>query len=124
MTSQSMASRPLGAGYVVIAEFVVKPQCIGDFMALALDFSDECLESEAGCWQFDVVRLDTTAHGVLFFEAYDDLAAFDAHCRTPHLARFKTSFAPMIVGEQPLRRGTRGHTRSAITAAPNERGSR
>ena len=119
-----MASRPLGAGYVVIAEFVVKALCIDDFMALALDFSDECLESEAGCWQFDVVQLETPPQCVLFYEAYDDLAAFAAHCQSPHLARFKASFAPLIVGERPLRRGTRGHARSVITTAPDEKVSR
>ena len=120
MTSQSMACRPLGAGYVVIAEFVVKPLCIDDFMALALDFSDECLESEAGCWQFDVVQLEATSASVLFYEVYDDLAAFEAHYRSPHLACFKASFAPMIADERPLRRGSRGDALPLTHTAPDE----
>jgi len=95
-----------------MAEFTVSPQRLDDFIALAQKFSDECLESEAGCWQFDVVQLETTPRGILFYEAYDDLAAFEAHCRSPHLARFKAAFPQMIIAERPLRRGTRGQALS------------
>jgi quinol monooxygenase YgiN len=90
---------------VVIAEFEVKPDSFGDFAALARRFAEDCLRNEPGCRQFDVVQLETTPHGVLFYEAYDDAVAFDAHCRSNHLARFKAAFPPLIVGERPLRQG-------------------
>lgn len=90
---------------IVIAEFEVKPGAFGDFAALASRFAKECLESEPGCRQFDVVQLEAPPHGVLFYEAYDDAAAFEAHCGSAHLARFKTTFPPLIIGERPLRRG-------------------
>jgi quinol monooxygenase YgiN len=109
MTGQDAAGRPLGAGYVVIAEFEVIPEQLSKFMALAQAFSDECIENEAGCWQFDVVQLETTSFGVLFYEVYDDLSAFDAHCRSEHLTRFKAAFKQLVVAERPLRRGSRGH---------------
>ena len=96
-------------GHVVIAEFEVKPARLDEFVALAQRFSVDCLESESGCWQFDVVQLTTTPNGVLFYEAYDDVAAFEAHCRSTHLPRFKDAFKNMIVAERPLRRGSRGH---------------
>ncbi|MFC5521738.1 putative quinol monooxygenase [Polaromonas jejuensis] len=99
--------RPAGkvGACVVIAEFEVKPESFGDFAALARRFAEECVESEPGCRQFDVVQLETTPRGVLFYEAYDDAAAFEAHCGSAHLARFRAAFAPLIVGERPLRRG-------------------
>ena len=105
--SSSTLTRPAGAvgGHVVIAEFEVKPEAFGDFAALAHRFATECREREPGCRQFDVVRLETTPHGVLFYEAYDDAAAFEAHGRSAHLARFKAAFPPLIVAERPLRRG-------------------
>ena len=106
-------SRPLGAGYVVIAEFEVMPARMREFIALAQGFSDECIESEPGCWQFDVVQLTTTPNGVLFYEAYDDVAAFEAHCRSPHLAEFRKAFKSMVVGEKPLRQGSRAREGSA-----------
>ena len=97
------------SSHVVIAEFEVKPDCMVDFLALSHRFSVECLESEPGCWQFDVVELSTAPNGVLFYEAYDNIDAFEAHCRSTHLPRFKDAFKNMIVAERPLRRGSRGH---------------
>ena len=100
-------------GHVVIAEFEVKPARLDEFVALAQRFSVDCLESESGCWQFDVVQLTTTPNGVLFYEAYDDVAAFEAHCRSPHLADFRKAFKSMVVGEKPLRQGSRAREGSA-----------
>lgn len=89
----------------MIAEFEVQPASAGDFLALARRFAQECLDSEPGCRQFDVVQLESTSDAVLFYESYDDAAAFEAHRRSAHLVRFKVAFPPLIVGERPLRRG-------------------
>jgi quinol monooxygenase YgiN len=93
--------------HVVIAELEVKPERLGVFVALARSFAAECLAREPGCRQFQVVRLESTPHHVLFFEAYDDAAAFDAHRASDHLVRFKAAFQDMVMGEQPLRQGQR-----------------
>ncbi len=98
---------PNSSSHIIIAEFEVQPERFAEFLALARRFSVECVESEPGCWQFDVVELTTTPNGVLFYEAYDDLAAFQAHCATPHLAAFKKAFKDLVVGEKPLRQGSR-----------------
>ena len=90
---------------MVIAEFDVKAKALQDFSALARRFAQECLDNEPGCLRFDVVRLESTPHGVLFYEVYDDAPAFEAHCRSAHLARFKAAFPPMVTSELPLRRG-------------------
>ncbi len=110
MNGQDTVDRPLGAGYVVIAEFEVIPARIREFIALAQGFSDECIESEPGCWQFDVVQLETSPSGILFYEVYDSITAFESHCQSAHLDRFKKAFKKMIVAERPLRQGSRGHT--------------
>lgn len=100
---------PAGAAgaHVVIAELEVKPDRLAAFVARARAFAAECLAHEPGCRQFQVVRLDSTPPHVLFFEAYDDAAAFDAHRASDHLARFKSAFQDMVTGEQPLRQGRR-----------------
>lgn len=91
---------------IVIAELVVKRDSLGEFSALARGFAQECLENEPGCRQFDVVILETTPDSVLFYEAYDDGTAFEAHCRSAHLAKFKAAFPPLVAEERPLRRGS------------------
>lgn len=96
-------SAAAAGGHVVIAELEVKPERIGAFIMLAQSFAAECLAREAGCQQFQVVRLDP--HRVLFFEAYDHVDAFDVHRASDHLVRFKAAFQDMVTSEQPLRQG-------------------
>ncbi|RYX94385.1 MAG: antibiotic biosynthesis monooxygenase [Comamonadaceae bacterium] len=91
---------------VVIAEFRVRPDSLGDFVELAANFAAQCLESEPGCRRFDVVQLETGSSGVLFYELYHDDAAFATHVASPHLAAFRAAFPPLVVAEKPLRRGT------------------
>jgi quinol monooxygenase YgiN len=91
--------------HVVVAELELKPERLGAFVALARSFAAECLAREPGCRQFQVVRLETPPHHVLFFEAYDDAAAFDAHRVSAHLVRFKAAFQDMVTSERPLRQG-------------------
>lgn len=98
-------SAATSGGHVVIAELEVKPDRLGAFVALARSFAAECVALETGCRQFQVVRLDSTPPRLLFFEAYDDAAAFDAHRASDHLVRFKVAFQDMVTGEQPLRQG-------------------
>jgi quinol monooxygenase YgiN len=106
VAGSGMAHRPATAGaLVVIAEFDVKPDRQREFLALALGFADQCLAREPGCRQFDVVALETTPQGVLFYEAYEGTAAFEAHCRSDHLARFKAAFRDLVAGERALRKG-------------------
>ncbi len=109
MTPTNVGRRPSRAGFSVIAEFEVKPERFDDFIILALRFSEECIESEDGCWQFDVIQLESSPLGVLFFEAYDGMTAFEVHCQSDHLARFRAAYGEMVVAERPLRRGSRCH---------------
>lgn len=99
-----MPAGPTGC-HVVIAELEVKPERLGEFIALAQAFAAECLAREPGCRQFQVVRLDSTPQHLLFFEAYADAGAFDAHRASDHLARFKAAFQDMVTSELPLRQG-------------------
>ena len=46
---------------------------------------------------------------MVFYEVYDSRAAFEAHLETPHLARFRDAFPPLIVEEKPVRFAERRH---------------
>ena len=90
---------------VVIAELVAGQGQRGDLVVLARSFAAQCLAQEAGCQQFQVVELETSPDHLLFYEVYDDAAAFEAHRASDHLARFKAAFKDLVVSEQPLRLG-------------------
>ena len=91
------------AAFVAIPEFVVKPDCIGAFLALAHEDARHSVADEPGCRQFDIVQLEGAPHHVLFYEVYDSRAAFEAHLRTPHLARFREGFPTLVSEERPVR---------------------
>ena len=95
------------ATFVVVPEFVVKPECIDAFLALAQDDAHHSLADEPGCRQFDVVQMEGAPNHVLFYEVYDSRAAFDAHLQTPHLARFREGFPALVVEERPVRFASR-----------------
>ena len=95
------------AAFVVIPEFVVKPDCIDAFLALAQDDASHSVADEPGCRQFDVVQMEGAPHQVLFYEVYDSRAAFEAHLQTPHLARFREGFPALVVEERPVRFASR-----------------
>ncbi len=89
--------------FVVIAEFQVKPECLDAFLALAHDDATASVSTEPGCRAFDVTVSQTEPGAVVFYEVYDDRAAFDAHLETPHLARFRAGFPELIESQRPVR---------------------
>jgi quinol monooxygenase YgiN len=93
----------------VIPEFVVKPGCVDAFLALAQEDASRSLADEPGCRQFDIVQMEEPPLHVLFYEVYDSRAAFDAHLKTPHLARFREGFPALVLEERPVRFANRRH---------------
>jgi quinol monooxygenase YgiN len=89
-------------GFVVIAEFQVKPGSIEAFLEIAVEDATASVRDEPGCRQFDVVR-DPDSPNVVFYEVYDDRTAFDRHLETPHLARFRERFPALVERELPVR---------------------
>jgi len=89
--------------FVVIPEFRVKPEVMGSFLDAALDDARHSVADEAGCHQFDVVRPESAVDTVLFYEVYDDRAAFERHLTTPHLKRFQHAMKTLNVEETIVR---------------------
>ena len=96
-----------GQAFVVIAEFPVKPGNLPTFLKAAQDDAKHSVADEPGCRQFDVVCPEGSDDTVVFYEVYDSRLEFDAHLETPHLARFREAFPPLIVEERPVRFSTR-----------------
>ncbi|PBB17380.1 putative quinol monooxygenase [Mesorhizobium sp. WSM4313] len=89
--------------FVVMPEFRVKPQVRTAFLDAALDDARHSLADEAGCRRFDVVCPEGVEDTVLFYEVYDDRAAFDKHLQTPHLKRFQAAVKALEVKEIVVR---------------------
>lgn len=98
--------------FVVIAEFRVKRGRLDAFLAAADDDARHSVADEPGCRRFDVVVPEGDTGTVIFYEIYDDRAAFETHLKTPHLARFREAFPPLIEAELPVRFGKLRHSPS------------
>ena len=89
--------------FVVIPEFRVKPEAKAAFLDAALDDASHSVADEAGCRRFDVVCPEGAEDTVVFYEVYDDRAAFEAHLQTPHLKRFQAAMKALEVEETLVR---------------------
>lgn len=89
--------------FVLVVEFELKPETVERFHALIAENARKSVASEPGCRQFDVVRPQDAPGRIVLYEVYDDLAAFEAHTKMPHVAEFFAAAKPMIV-EQKSRR--------------------
>jgi len=95
-----MSNQP---GFIVIAEFQVKPGQVEAFLGFAHDDSRNSLANEPGCHQFDVLVSEDSDHIVVLHEAYTDRAAFDAHMAMPHYAPFKEDTTPLLAADPVVR---------------------
>ncbi|MGB7755604.1 MAG: putative quinol monooxygenase [Salinisphaera sp.] len=95
-----MSAQP---GFVVIAEFAVKPGQREAFLKHAHEDARQSLANEDGCHQFDVLVPEAGGDVVVLHEAYTDRAAFDAHTRMPHYQPFKDASAPLLASDPVVR---------------------
>jgi (4S)-4-hydroxy-5-phosphonooxypentane-2,3-dione isomerase len=89
--------------FVLIVEMEVKPESIERFHELIAVNARASVETEPGCRQFDVMRSQDAANRILLYEVYDDLAAFEAHAKTAHVAAFFREARPLITTQTARR---------------------
>ena len=83
------------SAYVVLREFRVKSGALDDFLEAAAEDARKSLAEDLGCRQFEVNRPEGSDDTVIFYQVYDDEAAFEAHLATPHLVRFREAREPL-----------------------------
>lgn len=89
--------------FVVIAEFLVRPDAMLVFLEAAKQDATASLTKEPGCRQFDIIQPETPHNTVVFYEVYGSRDAFNAHLKTTHVAAFREAFPPLIIAEKPVR---------------------
>jgi len=75
--------------YVLVVDFVVKPEHVAAFTAEIVKNARASRETEPGCRQFDVCVAPDDPAKIVLYEVYDDKAAFEAHLKAPHFLAFK-----------------------------------
>jgi quinol monooxygenase YgiN len=75
--------------YVLVVDFVVKPEHVEAFTAEIRKNAKASRETEPGCRQFDVCAAPDDPAKIVLYEVYDDKAAFEAHLKTPHFLAIK-----------------------------------
>jgi quinol monooxygenase YgiN len=83
--------------FVVVAAFEVNPADRERFLAVAYEDATMSVEREPGCRQFDVCVDPEREGSILFYEVYDNVAAFEEHKRTDHFKTFDEGSRPLIV---------------------------
>ena len=83
--------------FVVVAAFEVNPADRERFLAIAHEDASRSVECEPGCRQFDVCVDPEREGSILFYEVYDNAAAFEEHKRTDHFKTFDEGSRPLIV---------------------------
>lgn len=85
--------------FAIIVDFRLKPGAQTAFRRLVDANARDSSRIEAGCRRFDVLEPMGKADRVLLYEIYDDRAAFDAHIRSDHFARFDAESASLVTGK-------------------------
>jgi (4S)-4-hydroxy-5-phosphonooxypentane-2,3-dione isomerase len=87
------------SGYVVLVDFRLKAGARTAFRNLVDDNARQSGRLEPGCRRFDVIEPRDVEDSVLLYEIYRDRAAFEAHLRSEHYARFDASSADLVVSK-------------------------
>lgn len=75
--------------YVLVVDFVVKPEHVVAFTAAIRENARASRETEPGCRQFDVCVTPDNPAKIVLYEVYDDEAAFKEHLKTAHFLAVK-----------------------------------
>ncbi len=94
-----MTVRPL----VVLAEFETTAETYDAFLALCSYDSERSVADEEGCHAFDVLTPEDEPNVIVLHEIYTDRAAFEAHLKTPHFAKFDAGLTALNIGTRGVR---------------------
>jgi len=92
--------------FALMVTVKVKPDKREQFLQAIEDDSICSVRDEPGCLRFDVLQNQADPDTYYFYEVYRDEAAFDAHTKTPHLARWREASQVCLNGPTQATRCT------------------
>ena len=88
--------------FVILVEQTINDGAMDSYLS-AIRENARASRQEAGCLRFDVLRVEDSSDTVLLYEIYVDEAAFEAHRKTAHFAKFDSLRKLMIKGSRVTR---------------------
>jgi quinol monooxygenase YgiN len=82
-----------------MVDFRLKPGRQAEFRRLIDENARASVREEPGCRRFDVLETPAESDRILLYEIYSGRAAFDAHIKTRHFARFNEESAPLVAAK-------------------------
>jgi quinol monooxygenase YgiN len=86
-------------GFVIVVDFRLKPGATAAFRRLIDENARASCRDEPGCRRFDVLGSPAESERIVLYEIYSDRAAFDAHIKTRHFARFNEESAALVAAK-------------------------
>ena len=87
--------------YAIFVSVKIKPDKLDQFLSVIEDDSICSVRDEPGCVRFDVLQDTSDALQYYFYEVYVDEAGFEAHTKTPHLARWREAAKECVEEQKP-----------------------
>ena len=85
--------------FVVIVDFIVKPEFVDMFRVEMLRNARASREREPGCHRFDVAYSEKDPTVVFLYELYDNAEAFAAHQQEGHFKEFDAMTGPWVASK-------------------------
>ena len=87
--------------YAIFVSVKIKPDKVDQFLKVIEDDSICSVRDEPGCVRFDVLQDTSDPLHYYFYEVYADEAGFEAHTKTPHLARWREAAQECVEEQKP-----------------------
>jgi (4S)-4-hydroxy-5-phosphonooxypentane-2,3-dione isomerase len=84
------------AKQAVLVRYRVKPERMGEFLAILKDHIAKTQALEPGCIQFDLLVPHDQQSCIHLFEVYADEEAFRIHNASGQLAKYKAATGPLL----------------------------
>lgn len=94
------AAEPGSRLFVVVVDFVVRPEHAEAFARLMIENADASRTLEQGCIQFDVCQPADDPTRFYLYELYTDAEAFRIHLESAHFKSFDAAATPWVASKQ------------------------
>lgn len=81
---------------VRLAELQIVPAQLDAYLALLREEIEASVRLEPGVLTLNAVALKDSPDNIRLMEIYADQAAYEAHLKSPHFAKYKTATAAMV----------------------------